>query len=118
MTIQPDEQTYMIDLTNLCEDQRQILGDEVLQELEKYVVVPSQAFTHFTDITLAAISIHLIAKEKIEATIWRFRTLNQGNFRRFNDSRKVISSKARCWAEEQIEKFRILRTRSSCKGGI
>ncbi len=46
MTIQPDEQTYMIDLTNLSEDQRQILGDEVLQELEKYVVVPSQAFTH------------------------------------------------------------------------
>lgn len=67
VTIQPDEQTYMIDLTNLSEDQRQILGDEVLQELEKYVVVPSQAFTHFTEITLAAISIHLIAKEKIEA---------------------------------------------------
>lgn len=67
LAIQPDEQTYMIDLTALSEEQRQALGDDVLHALESYVVGSQQQFAHFTDITLAAISIHLAAKEKVEA---------------------------------------------------
>lgn len=67
LATQPDEQTYMIDLTSLSEEQRQALGDEVLHALESYIVASQQQFTYFTNITLAAISIHLAAKEKIEA---------------------------------------------------
>ncbi|GAK55435.1 polysaccharide export protein [Candidatus Vecturithrix granuli] len=67
LATQPDEQSYMIDLTTLSEEQRQALGDEVLQALELYAVASQQQFTHFTNITLAAISIHLAAKENVEA---------------------------------------------------
>ena len=67
LATQPDEQTYLIDLAALSEEQRQALGDEVLQALEAHAVSAQQQFTHFTDITLAAISIHLAAKEKVEA---------------------------------------------------
>lgn len=67
LATQPDEQTYLIDLAALSDEQRQALGDEVLQALEAHAVGSQQQFTQFTNITLAAIAIHLAAKEKIEA---------------------------------------------------
>ena len=84
-----DEQTYILDLATLTDEQRQALGPDVLQALEQHASVPQQEFTQFTDISLAAININLTVEETLEAYL-AIPGLSLRDYRLFNVFKKGI----------------------------
>ena len=68
LAVQSEEDgTYSINLSELSEEQREELGEDVLAELELYATEHQEEVKKFTDITLAGISINLNLDETVEA---------------------------------------------------